>query len=262
MVRMFVSLLCALLLVSCGQPSEPAPGSPQPAEPASLEGGWRLVDGRGPDGDIPKGDDIQITLEIEGSQVGGRSACNQYFAEIVETEDTFRLRGIGSTDMGCEPELMDAESRYHRALSEVDSRRMEGEVLVLSGGKSELLFKKIAPQPTAQLIDTEWQLEGLIAGNGDEGSVSSVQPATLTLHGDGRLSGSTGCRELTGTWQERPGHIATPEFGAEGRCSEALRDQDDHVVGVIGDGFVAEIEGASLTLTDPGGANGLLYRAD
>src|SRR5687767_11303861 len=209
MVRALLSLVCALSLISCGQPSEPAPGPPQTADPASIDGGWRLVDGRGPEGDIPKGDNSQITLEIEGSQVGGRSACNQYFAEIVETEDSFRLRGIGSTDMGCEPELMDAESRYHRALSEVDSRRMEGEVLVLSGGKSELLFKKIPPQPTADLTDTEWHLEGLIVGSGDEASVSSVEPATLLLHADGRLTGSTGCRELIGKWEERPSNIVT-----------------------------------------------------
>ena len=36
--------------------------------------------------------------------------------------------------------------------------------------------------------------------------------------------------------------------------------QDEHVVSVIGDGFVPTIEANLLTLTDPGGV-GLVYRA-
>ena len=261
MKRTLASVLCLLTFMACGQPSDPG-ASPDSPDPTSIEGGWRLVDGRGPGGEIPKGDEIDITLDIEGTTASGRSACNQYFSEIDESEDSFRLRGIGGTEMGCAPDVMEAEKLYHQALAEVDSRRMEGQILVLSGGKSELLFERIPPQPTAELTDTEWHLEGLIVGSGDEGSVSSVQPATLVLHADGRLTGSTGCRKLTGKWEEQPSHIATPELGAEGRCPASLRDQDDHVVGVIGDGFVAELEGTSLTLTDPEGGRGLLYRAD
>lgn len=262
MLRALVALLCALSLIACGQPSDLTPGSPDTSEPASIDGGWRLVDGRGPDGQIPKGEEIDITLDIEGTNASGRSACNQYFGEITHTEEAFRFGGLGSTEMACPGPRMEAESLYMAALAQIDSRRMEGDVLVLSGGKSELLFKKIPPQPTADLTDTEWHLEGLIVGTGDGGSVSSVQPATLVLHADGRLTGSTGCRVLTGKWEEQPSLIAVPELSAEGGCPPALRDQDSHVVGVIGDGFVAEISGGSLTLTDPEGAPGLLYRAD
>ena len=262
MTRALAFLLSALTFVACGQPSEPGPGSPEPSEQASIDGGWRLVDGRGPGGEIPKGDEIDITLDVDGTTASGRSACNQYFGEITDTEGAFRFGGLGSTEMACPGPRMEAEALYMEALANVDSRRMEGDVLVLSGGKSELLFRKIPPQPTAELIDTEWRLEGLIAGSGDEASVSSVEPATLVLHADGRLSGSTGCRELAGEWEERPSHIAMRELSAEGDCPAAFRDQDSHVVGVIGDGFVAEIDGSSLTLTDPEGTPGLLYRAD
>ncbi|MFP5352088.1 MAG: META domain-containing protein [Actinomycetota bacterium] len=262
MVRVLISLLCALSLVSCGQPSEPGPGAQQPSEPSSIEGGWRLVDGRGPGGEIPKGEEIDITLDIEGSNASGRSACNSYFGEITDTGQEFRFGGLGSTEMACPGPRMEAEALYMEALGRVDSRRMEGEVLVLFGDDTELLFKRIPPQPTAQLTDTQWQLEGLISGTGDEATVSSVEPATLVLHADGRLTGSTGCRELVGEWVERPSHIATPELGAEGDCPAALQEQDGHVIGVIGDGFVAEIDGTSLTISDPDGTNGLLYRAE
>ncbi len=44
-------------------------------------------------------------------------------------------------------------------------------------------------------------------------------------------------------------------------CPAELSDQDDHVVSVIGDGFIPTIDGDLLTLMDPGGI-GLVYRAE
>lgn len=259
--RGVVVVLCAVVFLACGRPSAPEPGGDRP-EQTSIDGGWRLVDGRGPGGQIPKGDDIRITLDIEGSSLSGRSACNHYFSEIRETSDAFILDGVGGTEMGCEESLMRAEDLYLEALTDVDSRRMEGEVLVLAGAKTELLFKRVPPVPTAELVDTAWRLEGVIQGSGNEATVGSAHPATLMLHGNGRLAGSTGCRELTGRWEERPGHIAVPELSAEGSCAKDLRPQDGQVVQVIGDGFTVEIDGSSLTVSDVLSSAGLIYRAD
>jgi hypothetical protein len=47
----------------------------------------------------------------------------------------------------------------------------------------------------------------------------------------------------------------------ETECPAELSEQDSHVVGVIGDGFVPSIKGDLLTLLDPGGV-GLVYRAE
>ncbi len=47
----------------------------------------------------------------------------------------------------------------------------------------------------------------------------------------------------------------------ETTCPAELSAQDDHVVSVIGDGFIPTIEGDLLTLMDPGGI-GLVYRAE
>lgn len=265
MMRAFaVSLMCALSFLACGDSSNPpsTPSSPQASEDGSIEGGWRLVDGRGPGGEIPKGDGVQITLDIEGSTATGRSACNQYFSEIDETEGSFRLRGLGGTEMACPGPPMEAEALYLEALADVDSRRMEGDVLVLAGPKTELLFQRVPPVPTADLTGTEWQLEGLIHGRGGGATVSSAHPATLTLQPDGRLTGSTGCRELTGRWEEQPSHINVPELTAGGRCSKELQQQDGHVVEVIGDGFTVEIEENTLRVKSLIGARGLLYRAE
>ncbi len=255
-----IALAYALLLAACGQPS-PGGGGDPPAG-SDIDGGWRLVDGRGPKGAIPKGDDIDITMEIDGTSARGRSACNQYFAQVRRHEDNFEVDGVGGTEMACGNRLMEAEDRYLDAFRRVTSQRMEGDVLVLSGPRVELLYREIPPVPTAELVGTQWHLNGLVYGRDPEGVVSSAEPATLTLSPDGRLTGTTGCRNLEGRWEDRSGVIAVPELSASGRCPAELEEQDRHVVQVIGDEFTVEIDGRSLTVSDVLSSNGLMYVAD
>jgi len=181
---------------------------------------------------------------------------------VIRDGERFEIQGVGGTEMGCPGRRMEAEGLYVQALSAVKTQRMEGDVLVLSGPQVELLYREIPPVPTAKLADTEWQLSGLVHGSGPDGAVSSAQPAMLLLASDGTLTGTTGCRDLEGRWEERSGHIAVPELAAEGDCPSELRDQDDHVVGVIGDGFTVEIDGNSLTLMDVSSDKGLTYIAE
>lgn len=263
MVRGSVTAIaCALLLAACGQPSEAPTGGGSSRARSAIDGGWRLVDGRGPKGPIPKGERIDITIEIDGTSARGRSACNQYFAEVRRDEDRFEVDGVGGTDMACATHVMEAEERYLDALQRVDSQRMEGEVLVLSGLQVELLYREIPPVPTAELVGTKWRLNGLVYGRGPESLVSSAEPATLTLLEDGKLIGTTGCRKLEGRWEDRSGVIAVPDLSASGRCPADLKEQDGHVIQVIGDEFTIEIEGSSLTVSDVLSTNGLLYVAD
>lgn len=263
MVRGSVTALaCALLLGACGQPSEPASGGADPPAGRDIDGGWRLLDGRGPEGPIPKGEDIEITMDIDGTTVGGRSACNQYFAEVRRDEDTFEVDGVGGTEMACATRVMEAEERYLDAFQRVTSQRMEGEVLVLSGPQVELLYREIPPVPNAELVGAQWELNGLVYGRGPEAIVSSAEPATLTLSSGGRLTGTTGCRKLEGRWEDRSGVIAVPVLSASGRCPADLKEQDGHVVQVIGDEFTVEIDGRSLTVSDVLSTNGLMYVAD
>lgn len=55
--------------------------------------------------------------------------------------------------------------------------------------------------------------------------------------------------------------IVFPTMSAGGDCPERLREQDAHVVNVLGDGFQADVEGDLLTATDADGS-GLVYRAE
>ena len=172
---------------------------------------------------------------------------------------TLSIGEMSMTAMGCDAPVAASEAAYVAALAEVSALRMDGAELILTGDGLELRFTPLEPPPTAELVGTSWVLETLFVG--DVASAPMGDPALLELSPDGTFSGSTGCRTFTGRWVERGNQIHAPEMAMDGtECPPDLAQQDSHVVGVIGDGFVPTIEGELLTLTDPGGV-GLVYRS-
>lgn len=264
MKKLIVSLVLVLAACACGSPSPADPGGSPGDEspPDEYLGTWHLTSGRGPDGMVPLVEDYSITLEITGERVRGSAACNSYDGTAKITDSTFDAPGFAVTEMGCQANVTASQDAYLAALQKVDSISREGETLTLSGPEVALTFDRVPPPPTASLVDTKWRLEALVNGRGPEGAVSSASPADLELSNDGTLGGSTGCRELSGEWSERGNEILFTTFSTEGHCSADKADQDDHVVGVLGDGFTVSIDGPELTIFRSRGDEGLIYRAD
>lgn len=251
-------LAVALILAACGSAGTP-PTSPS-GDPFDPQGSWELTSGRAGGAEIPILDDHPITLTIRGSEIGGTSACNGYGGGLTVTNGRLEIGELAMTAMGCEAPVMAAEGAYTAALASVESIGGDGGELVLSGPNVELRFTALAPPPTAEVVDTVWVLETLFVG--DIASSPVGQPATLELRSDGTFSGSTGCRSFSGEWLEQGEQIVAPSFAMDGaECLPDLSQQDDQVVSVIGDGFVASVVEDLLTLTDPGGV-GLVYRAE
>lgn len=265
MQRGLVAWLGAALVVVAGACSErPAPpdggGSAQPSANAPYDGTWKLIDGRGPGGKIPIVDGYRITMTIEEKAINGTAACNEYGGNVAIDGRSFDVLDGSSTETGCRRDVMDSETAYMEALLLADDVSRDGDTLTLTGKDVLLRFEIVPPVPTAELIDTRWELESLVHGRGNGAVVSSAVPAWLVLDRDGTIRGTTGCRDLNGEWTEDGDEIDFPIFGAKGNCPEGLRDQDGHVVTVLGDGFAPTIEGDRLTLIDRGGL-GLEYRA-
>jgi heat shock protein HslJ len=194
--------------------------------------------------------------------VAGTAACNSYGGNAQIEGDSFRVAdGLSMTEMGCAPNVMDSEAAYLDALTRVNTIARDGETLTLAGPETELRFEFLPPPPTAHLTDTRWRLESLIEGTGPEGIVTSAAPAQLVLRNNGALSGSTGCRDFDGEWIERSDEILFTQLAASGSCRADLQEQDGHVLGVLGDGFTAHIEGQTLTILSRGDL-GLQYRAE
>lgn len=260
--RLLLPLVLAVVVASCGGRVDVSGDENAGHGSDAPTGSWQLVEGRGPDGPIPIPDDHAITLTFEDQGgIGGTAACNHYFGEVAIDGDAITISGVGQTEMGCFPqEVMDAERSYLVALPEVTTYEQTGDRLVLNGPDAELVYERLAPPPTAELTGTRWELDSLIHGNGPDGAVSSVMSeGHLVLHEDGTLTGSTGCRELTGEWVESADTIQATSLAADGECAADLRAQDAQVVEIL-ERFRAEVDGQRLTLTSPDGSSGLGYR--
>jgi heat shock protein HslJ len=249
-------ILVAAILSGCSATS-PSPSTSGGADP---EGSWVLVSGSTDAGEIPLVDDHPITLTIDGSTIGGTAACNGYGGRLEATAAGVEIRDLAWTAMACMPdEVMAAESAYTQSLSAVRAIRRDGQQLVLEGIGLELRFDPLPAPPTAELIGPIWLLDTLV--DGDVATAPMGEPATLELRADGTFSGSTGCRPFDGQWVENGERLLATTFAmGDVVCPVELAGQDNHVVSVIGDGFMPSVDGGRLTLTDSGGL-GLVYRS-
>ena len=235
-------------------------GAAAPLDADSLAGTtWTLRAGGGPGGDITLVDGYPITLTFEADSFGGTAACNGYGSAYSIDGGRIEIEGISATEMGCEPTVQAAEQAYFAALSDVADITVVGDELTLAGPSTELVFTRRQPAPTEELVDTLWLLDTIIRG--EAASTVLGDPATLLIGSDGTFTGSTGCRSFSGRYQTFGSDVQFNEFAAgPEECPTELREQDNHVFSVLGDGFTAEINGRRLTVTSSGG-DGLGYRA-
>ncbi len=249
-MRLLISLASTLALVTgCGSD-------------ATIDGDWQLVSGEVDGRPVPIVEGHRITLSVSGSQLGGRSACNHYGAQLsygprsMLGEIAIEISEVAGTAMGCEEEVMASEAAYTQALGRVESASHTGERLVLSGGGAELHFSAVRSAERDPLVDTQWILESLV--DGDVAFAPQGERAFLELRPDGSLRGSTGCRELSGTYVLHADEVLTTQLAADGECPPHLEAQDGLIVSVIGDGFVPRPDGRRLFLESSGG-QGLVY---
>jgi len=142
MSRPRIAALAALFVfAACGGASV----TTTPSEPPSVvdpNGEWQLIEGSVDGQTLTLPPDVPVTLVVEGSGVSGRSGCNQYFGEFTLVDGRVTLGGLGGTEMACEEPIMALEAAYLGGLAKVDSARMDGETLVLTGPAVELRFER------------------------------------------------------------------------------------------------------------------------
>lgn len=273
----------AALLAACGGGTDPtAPLSPDGDEPgggtmAGPHGAWVLVEAV-PAIDVPDPARITLTVDEYDGQLraGGTAACNSYGGTLVAREDgTWSLAQLGSTEMGCEPAFMEAESAYLDALVAIDTwERPSRDRLRLTGPGVTLRFELLPEVEPAALTGTTWQLDGFVHGTGADGAVSSttaeVDPAVLRFEDDGTFTLFTGCRDFAGEWSTPGDEVLLPSWGetedsrgvgADGEltCGDQAEAQERDVLAVIESGFRPTVDGQRLTLRH--GENGLTFRA-
>lgn len=256
----------ALLLAACGAPSD---AGRMIGGPADLLGDGVALTSATVDGrplDVPDG--VRVTLvpgdgtdDLEA--VSGTAGCNRYSGRMGVDDErvSFGTEGFGMTEMACEPPLMELEAAYVAALPRVTTGRWDDQALTLSGEGVELVFASLQVPGDSALVGTVWRLDTLVDGETSSSTVAGADPATLELSEDGRVSGGTGCRLLSGRYELRADEVLLTGLTADGECPAELAAQDEHVVEVLGDGFTATVEGRDLVVSSSAGGRGLVYVA-
>lgn len=267
MVRHLVSAaVVAVLFTSCEEP--PPPGQPRSTAPSptltkeSFEGNWVLTSGRSPDGEIETTETYPITLSIEDGSMSGIAACNEYAGDVETSGGRFRWVNGGITEMGCLPEVTEAEARYVKSLGATDSIERTDNLLTLSGPEVELIFELVRVTPAASFTDVEWALQSIIEGRGPNAPVSSAPPIQMIFNSDGTFAADTGCRKVTGDWYQDGARILfTSTTSSEERCIGEERAHHELLLGIT-DSFTFEIAQRQMTVYGRHSDTGLVFRAE
>lgn len=90
------------------------------------------------------------TLQFSPGRFAGFGGCNSLFGAYEVKGNSLEFKGIGSTKMACEPDLMKLESAYTAALAKVKTYTLspDRKTLTLAGSGSSLSFKFLRQTPT------------------------------------------------------------------------------------------------------------------
>ncbi len=173
-----------------------------PASAAQIaDGTWTLTRLTDASGTIFTGGLDAPTLKLlgtsistaEGTQVSGSAGCNDFstsgvFGANLQMGGTLSLGAIATTRKLCADAQMTLERRYLNVLSQARAFVRVGNTLILTSGTSKAVYQMGSVMESR--LKATWRLVG---GQGNEA-------LTLTFGTDGRVSGTTGCNTLMGTY--------------------------------------------------------------
>jgi heat shock protein HslJ len=206
-------------------------------------------------GVLPAGSRLTLDFDAAGG-AGGTAGCNSYFATVALTGDGISISGIGSTEMACEPEVMDREMRFLTALGRAAIVSRDGDRLTLAAadGSASIDLVPFVPEADRPLGGTNWRLTTLIDGDAASSILAGTAPTLAVDDLAGRISGSAGCNSYGGSaaFTERSVEVG-PLVSTKMACDKAVMDQERLFLEVLGAAVTWEIEGTTLRLTTADG---------
>ncbi|MCB9169165.1 MAG: META domain-containing protein [Flavobacteriales bacterium] len=139
MMKHLLMLSALAVLLSANKCADTKMGGNTTTDLAALAGGqWMLATLNGKPIEMPEGAKTPwVKLDQEGAQLSGYGGCNQLMGSYKLEGDRISFPGLGSTKMLC-PATSDLESKFLNALRLTDGFKMDGDVLRLMQGTTEL----------------------------------------------------------------------------------------------------------------------------
>jgi heat shock protein HslJ len=181
--------LASLLSVACASmtSSPDAPNLDGTAWVLSSLPGRTLVDG------------ATATLQFEGGRASGTDGCNRYATSYTASGGKLKLNAAGAaTMMACAPAIMEQARAFRSSLDAASGYRISDGQLQLLGSDGAVVAA-FAPQSQA-LAGTSWRVTGYNNGRQAVVSVLADTGLSMSFGADGRVSGSAGCNDYTGTY--------------------------------------------------------------
>jgi heat shock protein HslJ len=133
----------------------------------------------------------RVRLTFQGGTIGAAAGCNSMSGGYVIDGDRLVVRQLATTEMACEPALMD-QDRWLAALLDGATIALVGDTLTLAkdGVLLTLVDREVA-DPDRPLIGTRWVVDGLVSGD----AVSSVPAGVVAalVFAPGRVDVEAGC---------------------------------------------------------------------
>jgi len=139
------------------------------------------------------------TLRFEGDRASGTDGCNRFSTSYAASGATLKINPSGAmTQMACAPDVMEQARAFMTSLQGASTYRVDAGQLQLVGADGAVVAS-FAPQ-SQELAGTSWRVTGY--NNGRQAVVSLLAGTQLTMAfaADGRVSGSAGCNNYSGTY--------------------------------------------------------------
>lgn len=257
-----VPLLAATaVLAACGAPDGPSDGA---SVDETLDGRTFVVSDLDDDEhEIVPGSTIR--LSFAGGRIDVHAGCNSMSGEASVDDGRLVVESLSSTEMGCDPPLMEQDSWVAEFLSDDPTVDLSGAALTLAAAEAVLHLEEEVVED-APLEGTVWRLESVADSSGPDGAVSTPprRAATATLRIDGgALTLDTGCNTGSARVEHADGELRADDLVTTLRdCGRVMRALEQRFRDVLTAPTSYEIDGESLALWSADGLQGLGFRAD
>lgn len=148
----------------------------------------------------PLVEDTQLTVDFgPDDQVGIQAGCNSMSGVAEVTDDLVKAADLMTTDMGCDPPRHAQDEWIAGLFAQGLAYTLDGDQLTLTADATVItMVDRKTVNPDRPLEDTEWQLDGIVEGDGVS-SVPQGAVATVVFSGGEVVVTNEGCNGARGS---------------------------------------------------------------